>query len=454
MNSNYQVAVLGSGSGGREATLLGARKGLRTALIEADKIGGTCFHRGSYAVRALQACARQFRDSWRSGRFGNESELLKATLRDWMTAQSRVSSRLVDNLKVELKQLNVDLLQGYGEFVDDRTVQVYGPKGSKTTLTADNIIVATGSQPSFHESSRPRVMNSDELLRVTTLPDHLVIIGAGYIGCEFASIYRTLGSEVTLFEKESRILPRWEIEAGERVAEMLEMRGVKLRLGEEISLDRIGESETGIRVPGRTGVGLEADVVLVATGRKPNSEGFGLKALGIEDNSFLKVDHYMRLANPRLYAVGDVNGISLLDSTAFSQASVAVDSILGVESRFDSRWIPRSVHTVPPVATVGWTQQEAAAEGIDCLVASDDIRLVSDDERSVIDPEPTFLKIVVDAGTRHLLGCLVVGDHASVIVNIATIAMRSGLSVDKLRQIPLSQHAASEALMSTLRKLG
>jgi pyruvate/2-oxoglutarate dehydrogenase complex dihydrolipoamide dehydrogenase (E3) component len=109
---------------------------------------------------------------------------------------------------------------------------------------------------------------------------------------------------------------------------------------------------------------------------------------------------------------------------------------------------------LPPVATVGWTQREAAAEGFDCLVASDDIRLVSDDERSFIDPEPTFVKIIVDAGTRHLLGCLVVGDHASVIVNIATIAMRSGLSVDKFRQIPLSQPAASEALMSTLRKLG
>ena len=454
MNNNYQVAVIGSGSGGREATLLAARKGLRTALIEGDKIGGTCFHRGSYAIRALQACARQFRDSFRSGRFGNQTELSKATLYDWMTAQSKVSSRLVDSFKADLKQLNVDLFQGYGEFVDDRTVQVIGPSGSKTTLTADNIIVATGSRPAFDESSRPRVINSDELLRITTLPGRLVVIGAGYIGCEFASIYRTLGCEVRLFEKENRILPRWESEAGERVAEMLEMRGVEVRLSEDISLDQIEEGETGVRVPAPGGQGAEADAVLIATGRKPNSEGFGLKALGIDDSSFLKVDQRMRLPNPRLYAVGDVNGISLLDSTAFSQASVAVDSILGQESRFDSRWIPRSVHTVPPMATVGWTQHEAMAEGFDCVVASDSIRLVSDDERSVIDPEPTFMKIIVDAGTRHLLGCLVVGDHASVIVNIATIAMRSGLSVDKFQKIPLSPHAASEALMSTLRKLG
>jgi dihydrolipoamide dehydrogenase len=454
MNNNYQLAIIGSGSGGREATLLAARKGLRTALIEGDKIGGTCFHRGSYAVRALQACARQFRDSWRSGRFGNEVDLLKATLYDWMIAQSKVSSRLVDSFRAELEQLNVDLYQGYGEFLDDRTVQVIGPRGSKTTITADNVIVATGSRPAFHGSSRPRVINSDELLRITALPGHLAIIGAGYIGCEFASIYRTLGCEVTLFEKESRVLPRWETEAGERVAEMLEMRGVKVHLGQNISLVQIEDHETGVRIPDASGKSVEADVVLVATGRKPNSQGFGLGALGIDDSSFLKVDERMRLPNPRLYAVGDVNGISLLDSTALSQASVAVNSILGYESRFDSRWIPRSVHTAPCVATVGWTQREAAAQGIECIVASESIRLVSDDERSVIDPEPTFVKIIVDAGSRHLLGCLVVGDHAPVIANIAAIAMRSGLSIDKLREIPPAQPSASEALMSTLRKLG
>lgn len=453
MNNNYQLAIIGSGSGGREATRLAARKGLRTALIEADRIGGTCFHRGCYAVSALQACARQFRDSWRSGRFGNEIDLLKATLYDWMTAQSRVSSRLADGFQAELKQLNVDLHQGYGEFLDDRTLQVIGARGSKTTITADNVIVATGSRPDFSGSSRPRLVNSDELLRITTLPDHLAIIGAGYIGCEFASIYRTLGCKVTLIEKESRVLPGWAIEAGERVAQMLEMRGVTIQLNCKIQLELITANENGVRVPGPDGPIVEADLVLVATGRKPNSEGLGLGALGIEDTSFLKVDEKMRLSKAGLYAVGDVNGISLLDSTAFSEASVAIDSILGRESRFDHRWIPRCVHTEPCVAAVGWTEEQAAAEGIEYLALSDTIRLMSDNERSVIDPEPTFLKVIIDSHSRHLLGCLVVGDHAPVIINIAAIAMNAGLGVEKLREISLVQPSASEALMSALRKL-
>ncbi len=453
MNNNYQLAVIGSGSGGREATRLAARKGLRTALIEADRIGGTCFHRGCYAVGALQACARQFRDSWRSGRFGNEIDLLKATLYDWMTAQSKVSSRLADGFRAELEQLNVDLHQGYGEFLDDRTIQVIGARGSKSTITADNVIVATGSRPDFSGSSRPRLVNSDELLRITTLPDHLAIIGAGYIGCEFASIYRTLGCKVTIIEKESRVLPSWEIEAGERVAQMLEMRGVTIQLNRKIYLDQIATNENGVLVSGPDEPIVEADLVLVATGRKPNSEGLGLGALGIEDDSFLKVDEQMRLPKAGLYAVGDVNGISLLDSTAFSEASVAINTILGRESRFDYRWIPRCVHTEPCVAAVGWSEEQAAAEGIEYLAVSDTIRLMSDNERSVVDPEPTFLKVIIDSHSRHLLGCLVVGDHAPVIANIAAIAMNSGLGVEKLREISLVQPSASEALMSALRKL-
>jgi dihydrolipoamide dehydrogenase len=453
MSDHYQVAVIGSGSGGREATLLAARKGLRTALVERDKIGGICFHRGCYAVLALQACARQFRDSWKSGRFGQRIELLNATLSNWMVAQSNVSSRLEDSFRGELKQLNVDLHLGYAEFLDYRTLQVIGERGTKKTITADNTIVATGSRSEFHASSMRRVVNSDELLRVTALPGSLAIIGAGYIGCEFASIYRTLGCEITLIEKESRVLPGWEVEAGERVAQVLEDHGVKIQVNHQVSFAQIEEKEDGVCIPGSGGQSIVANLVLMATRRTPNSEGMGLSALGVDDSSFLKVDERMRLSNTGIYAVGDVNGISMLDSTAFSQANVAINSILGHEVRFDRRWIPRCVHTEPCIASVGWTEHEVAVAEHEYLAVSDAIRLISDNERSLVDPEPTFVKVIIDSRSRRLLGCLVVGDHAPVIVNIAAIAMRSGLTVEELREMPLVQPSASEALMSTLRKL-
>jgi dihydrolipoamide dehydrogenase len=389
----------------------------------------------------------------KSGRFGNRVDLLKVTLNDWMTAQRMVTMRLVDDFQAELQRLNVDLIRGHGELLDDRTLQVIDERGTKSTVAADHIIVATGSRPDFQDSSRPRIVNSDELLRINALPERLVIIGSGYIGCEFASIYRTLGSEVTLIEKADRVLPGWEAEASDRVAEALEIRGVNIMRNRQVAVDEIRESETNVFIRGESGQGIDADVALVVTGRRPNSEGLGLKALGIDDSSALEVDAHMRLPNPRLYAVGDVTGKSSLDSTAFSQANVAINSVLGHESRYDARWIPRCIHTEPPVASVGWAENELSRSGIEFKVASGSMRLVSDDERSLIDPEPTYLKAIVDARSRKLLGCLVVGDHAAVIANIASMAVRSEMPIDQLRDIPLAQPSAADALMGMLRKI-
>jgi dihydrolipoamide dehydrogenase len=160
MTGHYELAVIGSGSGGREATLLGARKGLRTVVIERDRLGGSCFHRGCDAVRALQACSRQFRDNWKSGRFGNKRELQKATLEGWMTVQRQVSLRLVDQFQEQLQRTGVDLIHGHGSLLDERTLQVIDAQGHKSTFTAENVIVATGSRPDFDERSHFRVVNS------------------------------------------------------------------------------------------------------------------------------------------------------------------------------------------------------------------------------------------------------------------------------------------------------
>jgi dihydrolipoyl dehydrogenase len=452
VSSRYQVAVIGSGSGGREAGLLAARNGLRTAVIERAQIGGTSFHRGAYAVQALQGCARQFRDSWRSGRFGNQVDLLKATLHDWIVAQAQVSSRLSNRLKKEFRELNVDLLSGHAEFVDQQTIQIVDSRGSKKTIAADNIVIATGSRPEFYGSSTPRMVNSEELLRITTLPKSLVVIGAGYIGCEFAFIYRTLGSEVTLIERKERVLPSWEREAGSLVEEALKERGVKIILNHDVSFPLTQTTETQVLVQGPDDRIINADLVLVATGRKPNTENLRLDLVGIESGSFLKVDTQMRVLG-NIYAVGDVNGISMLDSTASSQANVAIQSILGRKSTYDPRWVPSCVHTEPCLASVGWSDSEAMAEQIEYLAVSDQISAASDSKQTVVDPEQTFIKILIDAKTHHLLGCSVAGDHAPVIVNIAAIAMTSGLTVERLCEMPLVQPSASEALIGTLRKV-
>jgi dihydrolipoamide dehydrogenase len=368
-----------------------------------------------------------------------------------MTVQREVSLRLVDQFQEQLQRAGIDLVQGYGSLLDDRTLQVIDAQGRKSTFTAESVIVATGSRPDFDDRSHFRVVNSDQLLTLNALPPHLAIIGAGYIGCEFASIYRRLGAEVTLVEQSSRVLPGWEPEAGNRVAESLTTRGVKILLNFGAGLNDLAEHETAVRIRSRDGQAVEAEMVLVATGRKPNSQGLGLDALGIDDASTLSVDSSMRLSRPGLYAVGDVTGLSFLDSTAYSQANVAINAILGRESRLDHRGIPRCIHTEPAIATVGWTESELAGRGVEFAVASMSMRLISDDDRTLVDPELTLVKAIINPQSRTLLGCLVVGDNAAVIANVAAIAIHSKMPIEELREIPMAQPSAADALINTLR---
>jgi dihydrolipoamide dehydrogenase len=449
----YQVAVVGSGSAGRAATLLAASKGLHVAMIEKGQIGGAAFHKGCYAVAGLLGCAQQFRESRKSERFGNEADVLQAKLKNWRIAQWSASTRLSGAFETELKELHVDVYEGHAEIVMDQVLQITRASGARTAIHADNIIVATGSSPDFSDHSNPRLVNSDDLLGMTTCPRRLAIIGGGHIGCEFASIYRTLGSEVTLIERENRVLSTWEPEAAERVTERLQARRVALRLNCEVSLDQIVTDENGVHIAVQDQGSIDADLALFATGRRANSDRLGLQDLGIDDSSFLNVDTQMRLPRAGLYAVGDVNGITLLDSAAFAQANVAIRHITGQTTAFSSRWVPRCIHTEPCVAAVGWTEEEAKDEGIEYQAVSDTVFLVSDNPRSIIDPEPTFLKVIADAKSRHLLGCLIAGDHAAAIANTAAIVIRSGVSIGDLCKFGLIQLSATETLVSTLRKL-
>jgi dihydrolipoyl dehydrogenase len=451
--NKYQVAVIGSGSAGRAATLLAANQGLQTVLIEKDRIGGIAFHGGCYALVGLLGCARQFRDGQKSERFGNEADILQAKLENWKSSQWSAGARLAQEFETELKNLQVDFYQGRAHIAGDQALEIDRASGSRLTIEADNIIMATGSRPKYSGGSHPNLVNSDGLLKMTTCPRRLAIIGGGHIGCEFASICRTLGSEVTLIERQSQLLPGWEQDAADHVTAALQTHGVTIQLNRNVTSDHVSSKGSGVQIVSPNQPSIDADLILFANGRLANAESLRLWELGIDDTSFLEVDANMRLPRTGMYAVGDVNGISLLDSAAFAQANTAIRHIVGQSTPFDSRWVPRCIHTDPCVAAVGCTEEEAELADFPCRIASDTIFLVSDDPRSVINPEPTFVKVIVDSKYGELLGCLAVGDHAPTIVNTAAIAIATGIKVDELRPLGLNQLSATEALMSVVRKL-
>jgi dihydrolipoamide dehydrogenase len=455
VKKHYQLAIVGSGSGGREAALVAAKEGLKVLLVEKDTLGGTCLHHGCYPVRALRACAEATKDRQRGAKYGLENAGTPAGFEKWLTVQRRVSARLTQEVNNQLEKAGVSVRFANASLTAPNQLHIASSQGEVDEIEADYIVVATGSRPSF-DQFRPgsRYVNSGGLLARTEIPGHLLIVGGGYIGCEFASIFRSLGSVVTLVEKEDRLLPNWDASLGEYLEACLRSAGVNIQLGYEMDLPIPGELLEEPELTLRTGTRISPDLVLLATGRKPNVENLGLENLGIKTHPFVAVNEQLQTNCPNIFAVGDTNGLSLLDSAAVVQARIAIGAILGRKEQFSARWIPRCIHTDPPIASIGWNEEDAARAGLNVISHSQTFRLVTDDERTVVNPIPTMVKILLQSESRQILGVHVAGTAAAEIVNLASMAVRGGFTLDQVLQVPLVHPSATEVFQECVNGLG
>ncbi|HZC58923.1 MAG TPA: NAD(P)/FAD-dependent oxidoreductase, partial [Chthoniobacterales bacterium] len=431
MNSPYQLAVIGAGSGGREAAMVAAHNGLRVILIEREALGGTCLHHGFYCLKALRACVEAGKYNRRMPDPKPGAGDVASSLPDWVTTQRKIAGRLTQAWNNQLDRAGVKIEFGQATLAGSNKICLASSHGKSALIEADYIILATGSRPEYDaHGPNSRFVNSIDLLQRKGQPSHLLVVGGGYIGCEFASIFRAIGSKVTVVEKRGRLLCDWDEAVGDFVAKSMLSSGVELHLGCEFDVVRYGENPEELTLG--DGTRLSSDLVLVATGRRPNVEDLKLETMGIEANPFIQVDEQMRTSCERVFAVGDVNGQSLLDSAAISQARVAVDAILGKPTRFSSRWIPRCIHTQPGAASIGWNEDEAGKAGLDVIAHSQTFRLVTDDDRTILNPAETMLKVLIRAESREILGVHAVGHQAAEIVNFVSVAIRSGLTLEEV----------------------
>jgi pyruvate/2-oxoglutarate dehydrogenase complex dihydrolipoamide dehydrogenase (E3) component len=296
------------------------------------------------------------------------------------------------------------------------------------------------------------MINSDELLDRIHPPVHLFIVGGGYVGCEFAAIYRGLGCQVTLAEQRERLLPDWDESVGAHIAQQLTADGVELMLGRRIPVDDLQTEEGWPIIAKADGNEISPDLILVATGRRPNIESLGLAELGITATPFIEVDDQLRTKRRNIFAVGDVNGLNMLDSAASSQARVAVDAITGGTTSFSSRWVPRYLDTDPPVAAVGWMEQEAAEAGFDVEVESEAAELVTADDKTIAQPSKTIIKIIAERSTKQIRGCVAIGNQACEVINLAALAIQSGVSAREIERLTLVHPSASVAFQRCATK--
>src|ERR1700736_1687240 len=445
MNKKYQLAVIGTGSGGSEAAFLAAKKGFEVVVIENGALGGARLHHGSYAVRALHAAARLHGEFFKGKKSGIDADLFTDSLMQWMKAQRAASNRLARDLQSNLEKHNVRVALGRGTLVDEHRIRITGEFEQHEEIEADYVVLATGARPDYVGSQNSRMIKSDELLDRIHPPAHLFIVGGGYVGCEFAAIYRGFGCQVTLAEKGERLLPNWDESVGAHIAQQLTADGVELILGWQFPVNDLPMEGGWPIIAKADGTEISPDLLLVATGRRPNIESLGLGELGITTTPFVEVDAQLRTTRQNIFAIGDVNGLNMLDSAAASQARVAIDAITGGTTLFSSRWVPRYLDTDPPVAAVGWMEHEAAEAGLDVEVESEVVEMVTADDKTIAEPSKTTIKIIAERSSKQIRGCVAIGNQASEVINLAALAIQAGISTREIERLLLVHPSASVA---------
>jgi dihydrolipoamide dehydrogenase len=425
--SDYQAIVIGAGPGGYPCAIRLGQLGVETLVIEKEYWGGVCLNVGCIPSKALINASNKYQDLLHAADYGFQLPEGAVTvdmekLQGW---KQSVVDKLTGGVRTLLKANKVEMMFGTAKLVARDAVEVTTDDGVKR-LTADNIVIATGSSPvevpGFAFADAP-VLDSTKALALQRIPKKLVVIGGGYIGLEMGGVYHRLGAEVTVVEMMDQLLPGFDPDVVKVLERKLKKDGVKTllktkALGWEHAADGIV-----VNVEGPEGKqALACDYVLVTVGRRPNSRGIGLEDVGVEmDGPFVKVDATLRTNVPGVYAIGDLVGNPMLAHKATHEGEVVAEVIAGHNVQYDAKTVPAVVFTEPEVATAGMTEPEAKAKGIAYKVGK--VPFAAIGKAIANNATDGFVKVIIDAETKLILGITIVGAHASDIISEAGLAI-------------------------------
>ncbi len=459
--TRFDVIVIGGGPAGERAAIHAARLGKRAALVERDRVvGGTGVNWGAIPSKTLRESAlfvRSLTDRKLEGvPCGIQGEL---TIADFMYRERAVVARELEYINKSLDRHAVELYTGHARLVDAHTVAVTSDGQERLRLTAELIVIATGTRP-----NRPAeidfdgevVFDSASILRLPRMPRSLVVLGAGVIGVEYASIFAALGIQVTLVDTRPQLLPYLDQEiSGILERELKKLRVVILHDDHYAQVTKRPGPPPAVVIETRQGNHLEADALLYCVGRDGNSDGMGLAELGVQvsDRGLIQVNESFQTALPNVYAVGDVIGYPALASTAMEQGRQAIRHAFGVSGpRGRMAVLPFAIYAIPEVGTIGATEQELIAEGTDYVVGHG---LYRRNPRGQIIGDPGgVLKLIFSRPELRLLGAHLVGSQASELIHIGQAFFYAGATADEIAETlynyptlsDLYRHAALEAL--------
>lgn len=477
------LVVIGGGPGGYPAAIHAAKHGAKVVCIDFDNAGGTCLNWGCIPTKTMIGSVAALEQAKHGSDFGltNTGEV-GYDFAALMARKDKVVKTLVSGVEFLFKKSGVRFIKGKGKFVDPHTIEVAKDDGTTETVTAANVIVATGSVPTkvpiqglggggadsdvFISNADARKRKADGKLGATTVwtsneavsapevPKRLAIIGGGVIGCEFAYAYRGLGSEVTVLEFMPNILPPFDVEISTELNKLLTKQGIKFMTSTKVvAVDVPGKK---LKYTSEKGDGeLEFDKLLVAVGRRAFTDGVNLEAAGVKfDGKAVPTDDCLRTNVPHIYAIGDVaahdqpfHGVygGGLAHVATREGEVAADNALGHETKMDWRAIPGCVYTEPEVASTGMTEQQARDKGYDVEVGKFTFKSLG--KAMAINENIGFVKIITDAKYGEILGAHIIGPHATDLIHEICVSIKLESTIEELMHTIHAHPTLSEAVM-------
>ena len=447
---DVDLLVIGGGKAGKSLAMDRAKAGWKVAMVERDKIGGTCINVACIPTKALVGSARTLVTAGRAAEMGveiaGEAQISLARLR--VHKESVVGGMVSAHAKM-FAESGMNFVLGTARFVSERTVAITTREGTRRVVRGREVLISTGTipaVPSVAGISEAEVWNSETILALPRLPETLLVLGGGYVGCEFASMFAIFGSRVTLLQGPPGVLPREDPDVSAAVGDILIDQGVTLRLGKSAEAVRREAGHGEVVVTLADGLEVRGHELLVATGRTPVVDDLGLELAGVEltDRGFVLVDDHLRTTADHVWAAGDVAGSPQFTHASWNDFRILKANLTGGDAVTTGRLVPYTVFITPELARVGLTESEARAQGRRIRVAR--IPVAAIPRAKTLHETVGMWKAVVDADTEQILGVALLGHDAGEVVSVIQMAMLGGLRYQQVRDAVLTHPTMGEGV--------
>jgi dihydrolipoamide dehydrogenase len=443
----FDLIVIGGGPGGYVAAIRAAQLGAKTLLIEKDRLGGTCLNRGCIPTKTMLADAKLYNDA----KFSSVLKMkdLQIDMKQLLARKNEVVKRMTMGVQFLIRNNGITLSQGKAKFIDRRTIEVEEEKG-RGLFESQRIIIATGSvsaQIPNVDIDGKVILTSTEMLEITSIPKELIVIGGGVIGMEFACLFNSLGSKVTVIEMLPEIISTEDEEMIRGLTTLLKKRNIQIYTDTKVKEAKVKRGRSEVTVVNKEGkeVLFKSEKALVAVGRSPYTEGLGLEKIGIAFNGkFIKVNEKMETNIPGIYAIGDVTGRQMLAHKASAEGIAAAENALGRKNHVDYSKIPNCIYTFPEVASIGLTQRQAKEKGLQVRIGR--FPFESNGRALATRDSEGFVKVIADMDLGQVVGVHILGDHATNMIGGPVLAMALEMTVEEMGKTVQAHPTLNEAL--------